>query len=321
MTTTTAEPEVLKDAVAGVLAELETPTDAAALALAQRRNAYIDEPGIHAHIPSREYHGDPVIGGSLSSTGARRILPPGSPARFDYDRRHGQLATPAMDFGTAVHTILFGSGPEVTVIEAPDRRTKDVKQKEETARKNGAIPLLEHEFRMVEAMVKAVRTHPDARLFFDIEDAQVEHSLFWRDQDGLMCRARPDLMILTRYGRRVIVDYKSCHSIDDRSLSRAMWDKGYHQQNPWYVDGAIATGLGDEDTDFVFLCQEKKAPYFVRCFRPDPDALHIGRELNKVAKGLYQECTEQGRWPAYSNTIDSLPLPSWVMNAYNRERW
>ncbi len=309
--------------IADILAIDPAASDAPAQFLAEYRGEPITEPGIRARMSLREYHADPVAGGSLSSTGARRILPPGTPARFDYDRLHGRIATPEMEFGTALHSELFGGDPEVVMLDEQNRRKKDTQEKEQANRASGVITLLKHEYLRMKAMADIVRRHPEAGPLFAVDDAMVEHSLFWRDEEhGVMLRARPDSMIFTRRGRLVIVDLKSCHAIDDLSLSKAMHEKGWHQQADWYENGAVELGLADkDDIDFLLVCQEKTAPYYVRCVRPDPDAMQIGRELNRKAIRLYRECTESGQWPAYPDRIERLPLPPWVMNAYNWERW
>ena len=50
-------------------------------------------------MPEAEYHALD----SLSSTGARRLIAPGCPALFDYERRHPRTPTPAMRLGRAAH--------------------------------------------------------------------------------------------------------------------------------------------------------------------------------------------------------------------------
>ena len=41
----------------------------------------IDQPGIY-DIPEDQYHRDPVPGGSLSASGAKKLLADGGPARY-----------------------------------------------------------------------------------------------------------------------------------------------------------------------------------------------------------------------------------------------
>lgn len=291
--------------------------DAPAKFLADYRGPRIVKPGVYT-MSLDDYHRDPVPGGSLSSTGARRILPPGCPARFDYDRRHGRLATKAMELGTAAHALVLGTGPELEVIDAPDRRTKAVKAHVETARADGLLPLLEYEYQQVLAMAEAIKAHPGAGALFDPDHGTPERSLFWRS-GGIWRRARPDWMHDAPSGRLIVTDYKTCASADLDKLSRAMFDLGYHQQAAWYLDGVRALGLG-ADPAFVFVFQEKTPPYLVRFVEPDVIALKIGRDLNEQAAQLYRECSKSGSWPGYSSDVDPLTLPAWVENTYHWER-
>jgi hypothetical protein len=49
--------------------------------------ALITEPGVY-DIAEDHYHADPVPGGSLSNSGAKKLLPPSCPAKFAYEREH-----------------------------------------------------------------------------------------------------------------------------------------------------------------------------------------------------------------------------------------
>ena len=60
----------------------------------------ITAPGVY-DIPAEDYHRDPVPGGSLSSTGARKLLPPSCPAKFRYEQDNPPTPTAALDFGQA----------------------------------------------------------------------------------------------------------------------------------------------------------------------------------------------------------------------------
>ena len=82
----------------------------------------ITSPGIY-DMPAETYHADPVPAGSLSSTGARRILPPGCPALFRYEQQNGTGHRPEFDFGTAAHKLVLGVGPKLKRINAKDWRT------------------------------------------------------------------------------------------------------------------------------------------------------------------------------------------------------
>ncbi len=302
-------------------------SDAPAQFLAQRRGPKITEPGVYT-MSLEDYHRDPVPDGSLSSTGARRILPPGCPARFDYDRHHGRLATRAMELGTVAHSLLLG-GPEPEVIDAPNRRGKDVKEFEAAARADGVIPMLAHEYEIVEQMVAAVRADPAAGPLFAPNSGLPEQSLFWQE-NGIWWRARPDWLRVLADGRLAVVDYKTCICADLNALSKTTHDLGYHQQGALYLKGVralirriselLGVDVSTQPPAFLFAFQEKMPPYLVRIVELDVIALKIGDDLNEEAARVFRECSKSGRWPGYSDEVDLLPLPAWVENAYHWER-
>ena len=141
----------------------------------------ITEPGVY-DIPEADYHADPVPGGSLSSTGIRKLLD--CPARFDWDRRNPPQPTAAMELGTAAHRLVLGTGAELAVIDAPDWRTKAAKESADEARAAGKLPLLTHEHAQVLDMAAALRGHPHAGPLLTGDGGQSEQSLFWVGTDG-----------------------------------------------------------------------------------------------------------------------------------------
>src|SRR5215469_11135399 len=113
----------------------------------------ITEPGIY-EIDEATYHGDPVPGGSLSSSGARKLLPPSCPAKFAWERENPPEPTKALDLGTAAHSLVLGIGKPLAWIDAEDWRTKAAKEWRDAARAEGSVPLLLHEFNQVDAMAQ-----------------------------------------------------------------------------------------------------------------------------------------------------------------------
>lgn len=272
----------------------------------------ITEPGVYPDIDDAAYHADPVAGGSLSSTGARALLPPSCPARFRHDQDHGRATAGHYDFGHAAHRLVLGVGQPIEVIYAADWRTKAAKEARDAAHAAGDTPMLEAHHDVVQAMAAALRAHPAAALLHP-DTGAAEQTLVWRDADtDVMCRARLDwLPNPTGSGRTIIPDYKTCASAELEALSRSMHQFGYHQQAAWYLDGVNALGLG-RDPAFVFIAQEKTAPYIVTVFEPDHVALRIGQHRNHQARLIYRDCTATGRWPAYWDDIALLPLPAWA---------
>lgn len=272
----------------------------------------VTEPGVYT-MTADEYHADPVTGGSLSSSGARRLLPPSCPAKFRWEQDNGQPPKRHFDLGHAAHQLVLGDGPRIVVIDADSYRTKAAQQQRDEAYEAGGIPLLPDEYTVVREMAEALRAHPVARALFDPTRGRPEVTLIWRDQPtGVWRRARYDWFPDRGPGRLIIPDYKTCASAEPDALSKAVNQHGYHQQAAWYRDAAIALGLAGEDTAFVFVCQEKTPPYVVTIVELDATALRIGAIRNRRALQLYAHCTATGHWPPYSEAIELLSLPVWA---------
>jgi len=278
----------------------------------------ITEPGVYS-IPAAAYHADPVPGGSLSRSGAQRLLPPSCPALFRYEQLHGRKPRRVFEIGHAAHALVLGTGPELVMVDAENWRTKAAQQEAAEARERGAAPLLPDEYAEIHAMAAALREHPIASALFDPDHGQPEQTLAWRDEpSGVWRRAMLDWLPDAGGGRLIVPDYKTTTCADPAELSKTAHKYGYHQQHAWYVDGAQALDLGDQDAAFVFVFQEKTAPYLVTVIELDGLALRIGRDLNRRAIDLYAQCSESGVWPGYSDEVESVPLPVWVERAYER---
>lgn len=269
-------------------------------------------PGIY-DIPEDVYHADPVPGGSLSSTGARRLIQK-PPAVFDWERRHGKLPTDSMRFGTAAHSRIFGTGAEIVPLEFENYQTKRAQQAKAEAIERGAIPMLPHQMDALNAMDAALREHPLASALLG-NWGRPEQSAFWRDKEtGVICRARYDVFPTgkTVLGRVLVPDFKTANDASPKAFEKAVHDHGYYQQAPFYLDGLRALGLADEDAAFAFVVQEKTPPYLVAVYQLDAAALMIGAARNRRALRTYAECSASGRWGGYSEDIETVSLPPWV---------
>lgn len=284
------------------------------------REPWITEPGVY-QLSAEEYHADPVVGGSLTSSGARTLLR--APALFDWERRHGRPDTKAFDFGHAAHAKVLGAGAEIAVI--PDEflsssgstGTKAAAEFVAKARAAGKVPLKSAEAQQVDDMAAAILAHPIAAALFDPTRGKPEQVLVWRDwRTGIMRRAMLDWLPDHVPGVRTIVgDYKTAASSEPRAFGRSAADFGYHQQDDWYREG-LSRARGDVDPAFVFVVQEKTAPYLVTVVELDADAKRIGRERNDLAIDLYVECTTTGEWPGYATDVVPVSLPRWAAYAH-----
>jgi len=277
----------------------------------------VTEPGVYNNMPESIYHADPVQAGSLSVSGAKRLLPPSCPAIYKWERDNGRPGKAAFDFGHAAHAAVLGVGGQTvvvqktakdkSVVDADDYLTKSAQEHRDAIRAEGKVPVLASEQAVIRDMVAAVRAHPIASQLLDPDKGKAEQSAFWLDDEhGIWRRGRFDWL-----AGRVIVDYKTCQSADPASIAKAVANYGYAMQDQWYRDAARAVA-GIENPEFVFVFQQKTAPYLVTVAQLDLTAQARGRELNQRAIRTYVECMATDTWPGYVDDVALISLPKWA---------
>ncbi|WP_405558895.1 PD-(D/E)XK nuclease-like domain-containing protein [Streptomyces canus] len=272
----------------------------------------VEAPAIVDGLSAESYHADRT---SISSSGLRALLNPGCPAQFKYDRDHPQAHKKEFDLGHAAHKLVLGEGPDFRIIEFPDYKKVAAQRLRDEAYEMGLVPLLTKEHDMVQAMAEAVRQHPVAGPLFTPDAGVAEQSIFWTDpRTGVRCRCRPDWMPHRQEnGRLVVVDYKTAKAVDEAALQRAVYERGYHAQAAFYLDGVKAAGLaGDQEPAFIFVFQSKTAPYLVHLVELDFPAITLGAARNERALRTYAECERTGIWHGFNDRITYLPLPPYA---------
>lgn len=275
----------------------------------------ITKPGVY-DLPASVYLRDPVpteLGGSLSNSGIKLLLPPNCPAIFDHARRNPVFAD-HFDFGHAAHAKVLGVGAEIVTIHADDWRGKAAKEAKDKAHAEGKTPLLAKQAAVVDAMAAKVREHPVAAALLDPTYGKPEQAVFAQDQrTGVWLRAMFDWLPNPSDGRLILVDYKTTADNGNPDLfDRTMANFGYHRQAAFYRDIAAAVGL-DDDPAFLFIVQSKEAPYLVSVVEPDQDAVRTGQKENRAAIDVYAQCTATGTWPGFGNDISAVTLPPWYV--------
>lgn len=266
-------------------------------------------PGLHDGIDEAVYHADK---NSLSVSGAKKLLPPSCPAIFKWQRDNGQPHKAAFDFGHAAHSAVLGVGAPLVVVEADNWLTKAAKEKRDAAYTEGHVPILTKEKAQVDGMAAALLLHPIASALLDPAHGKPEQSMYWHDEVyGVTRRGRLDWLPDTDGGRLIVADYKTAASAEPAAIKKAVASFGYHQQHAWYVDGLHALEVAD-DIAFVFIFQEKTAPYLVTVVELDAEAVRIGRALNDRALQVYAECTATDTWPGYTSDVELISLPGWA---------
>lgn len=280
----------------------------------------VTDPCVLAGVSDADYHSDKMVpGGSLSSTGVRRIL--ASPALYRWQIEH-PVEKAVFDTGKAVHAEVLGTGAQTVVIPedllALNGAASTVAAKKFIAEAylDGQVPLKAAEFAPIKAMAAAVLDHRTARALLE-RPGIPEASAFARDPlTGTWLRARPDYLPDRTERRTIAVDLKTGRSADPRKFRRAVAEYGYHQQAALYTD-VVRWARGDDDVAFVFVVVEVTPPHLVSVCELDPDAMNVGRSRNRTAIELYARCRETGQWPGYGTEIHTIDLPAWA--TYDQE--
>jgi hypothetical protein len=276
--------------------------------------------GIH-ELTEVEYHADL---GALSSSGAKLLLPPSTPATFHWLAQHPEdrRQSDAMDLGTAAHRAVLGAGRTVTYVQADDWRTKAAREQRDLARASGGVALLDKHRPKVDAMAAALRGQPLAAGLLN-RPGQPERSLYAEDPDtGVMLRARLDYLPDVVPGKRLLItEYKTAESADPTVFGRACVNYGYHLQAAWYRRMAILLEL-DPDPAVLFIVQETTPPYLVTVLEMPYQALVIGDRLNRQAIDTFAFCRRTDHWPGHSDIAVAIAeFPAWYFIQHEAEQF
>ncbi len=255
------------------------------------------KPGIYDDVDELAYHAG-TEEPSLSVSGAKRLLD--SPARFKWEQENPPRKK-VYDFGHAAHAKVLGVGLEVVTVPLDlcgkngAWSTTEAKAWIVDAEDAGMVVLKPSEVEVVDAMALALEANRDAMRL--LKDGKPEQSIYWRDDETkLLLRGRAD-WVTTLGDHPVIVDYKTC---DRANPDDFRWDAGkfgYPMQDVWYREGYEA--LTGTPHGFVFIAQEKKAPYFSSVVEIDDEARAIGAQRNGVARRIFLDCMTRDEWPSY----------------------
>lgn len=283
----------------------------------------ITQAGLFADVPEHVYHRDPVEGGSLSSTGARRIIDT-CPAKFRWEQANGRLPTRSMDFGTAAHTMVLGTGKPIHVMSDgnQDFRSAEAKAERDAALEGGYIVLKRAEYDRVAGMADALRRHPLASQLFTRQHHEggqlidgggmAEVTGVWLDDvTGVACRLRLDWLRPPSSGPFLLPDYKTTTDASPEACVKTIAKYGYHRQGEFYERGVRALIPG-ENPQAVFVFQETAAPYLVTVVGMAPQMRRAAKRMNRAAINLYAECRRKDVWPDYNDgSIYTAELPVW----------
>ena len=280
----------------------------------------IDSPGIY-QITKQVYHEDPCPKPSLSATIAK-VLYERSPAHAVL--LHPRLRTEdvevkssrIMELGTAAHAVILeNKWDSISIIDAPDFRTKEAREKRDGALFMGLTPILERESDVLHGMVDAMRRSEALPVDLDLVKLGAEQTIVWQEGDQ-WCRARYDFLHSTP-GGEVIYDLKTTGiAANARGWGRKqIWE--YAMQHGFYRRGLM--NLKHTPPIFRFIVQETSPPYAVATFDLDPAGYEYADFIAFGAVVLWGQCMRaavevpsRDAWLPYPAGLTLMETPYYI---------
>jgi hypothetical protein len=232
----------------------------------------------------KSYHNDHS---RVSRSGVMQLLK--SPAHYQAWLTKPHKDTDAMRFGR-VYDALITEGIEPEVCPFDNFRTKEARE----WRDSHENFVKADEYEVIKAMRDALPP------VFAGGSGQVP--LRWTDTvTGVECRALTDYIA----GRRMI-DLKTTDDASERAFSYSVKKYGYDIQAAMYLDGADANGI--EIDEFVFVVQEKEAPYAVAQYKLSEGTIEEARMKYRDALFTYREAKLSDEWNGYPDEIIEIVL-------------
>ena len=283
----------------------------------------ITHPGVYSNLPIETYHNDiSLFGGdwSISSSGLRKVIDrplgwwchsPFNPDRIEQD------SSTALNFGKAAHMLLLGEEgfaeeyslrPAVIGGKPWQGNRTECKQWVADQIEAGRTVVTDEQINAIRSISDSLTQNELVRA--GILNGRIERSIIAKDGD-IWLRARPDVMPNSGGD---FVDLKTAASVDDDSLSKAIFQHGYHVQAGFMRMVARAVLGPDAFQSFTFVFVEKTAPFDVRVKQLKDVDIDIGERHARLGLTIMNRCIEEGRWPGYDGFGDSaawIEMPSW----------
>lgn len=228
-----------------------------------------------------------------------------TPEIFWHNLTHPQEQTPALKFGSVVHTaILEPSLFDERYAVAPnvDRRTTTGKMAWNDFCEGiaGREVISQDDYMKAMLMQTAILRNKSAMEILT-EDGFRERVYRWTDPEtGEKLKCKCDIVIPEWEGRALIVDYKTTGSCADGDFERSCRKYGYDFQAAFYSAGFFAVEY--EEPRFAFIAQEKDEPYSARVYFCDPYFVEQGRTKFRSLLQIYHQCKKRNEWPGYPDT-------------------
>jgi hypothetical protein len=277
--------------------------------------------GVHYHLPDSEYRSVNAASNSLLKKIADAEFPVLAKQQLDHPKETGALI-----FGRALHCA-WGE-PErflkeyVTLPDGAPKKPTAAQIKSLTGKKpnqetvdicawwdawnseNYGREILDREdYDIIRRMTESVNSHPEVVEFLK-EKTFFEVSAF-AEINGYKVKARCDAV------NSRMADLKSIDGITTRKIEKAIDERKYYMQHPFYLDVFAVAGLYIDDFRFFFV--DKNTPHICRVVRLPQNAIDAGRVAYERALELFNDCQQFDYWPGPPLITEEIGIPYYSM--------
>jgi hypothetical protein len=255
----------------------------------------IEQNKIITDLSNEDYHASMA----LSSSNLKDMLI--SPYHYWYKKHAPHSATPALLFGTLLHTMLLEPhlfDKEYFVREKPKRVSKIGKAlySELDIERGSRQWITPEDHEQAKMMIGSLMSNKMVKSM--LERSEVEQSLFFKDKEtGIDCKVRADAISLKD---GIVLDLKSTAiSANEDDFKFTVRKYKYDLSASFYLDGF--EGFCDEPLKFLWLVVEKSPPYSHGVYLMSPEVRQRGQQQCRGALTLYERAKAKGGFEVAHN--------------------
>jgi len=255
----------------------------------------IEQNKIITDLSNEDYHASMA----LSSSNLKDMLI--SPYHYWYKKNVPHKSTPALLFGTLLHTMLLEPhlfDKEYFVMEKPKRVSKIGKAlySELDIERGSRQWITPEDHSQAQMMIGSLMSNKLVKSL--LEASYVEQSLFFKDkQTGIDCKVRADAISLKD---GIVLDLKSTAiSANEEDFKYTVRKYKYDLSANFYLEGF--EGYCGEPLKFLWLGVEKSPPYSMGLYLMSHEVRQRGQEQCRQALALYQKAKLSGGFETFHN--------------------
>lgn len=246
-------------------------------------------------LPAETYFKAPGLSASALVHGVKSML------HMRYHMTNPTETTPAMRWGKLCHSALLE--PErferdIAVFEGPKRGNE---WKEFQSANDGKEIVTVEESAQLAAMIEAVHGRADAKVL--LTEGHREVSAFWSTTEYGEAKGRLDVL-----SPNAICDLKTTTDISRFQNTAAQLP--INVRVGWYQVGIRE--ITGKLLPVYIIAVEQNAPFDVRTYEYDAEALALGRDIAIKTAKRYRECQKSGVYPGVCSDVQTLRLPEWA---------